>query len=256
MARNGVRSEKLQALILSRRNVGEADRLLTLFTREYGLLKVLAKGVRRIPSRRGGHLEPLTSVLVEVTGQGSRRFLAAVEPRDTWPALHQDRVALAHATSMAFAVTNLFAQEEAQALLFDALSQALAGLAALSVEQQELVDISVLQLALNRAGLWPDFTTCQVCGEQSPQRPVVLDVTSGGWRCATCALLPYEQPLTVTQRVLVALQWLSKHPGQVSQLALGGVDQRALLHVLRDYITVLAAVGDISGTSTFAVASS
>lgn len=50
------------AVILKRKNIGEADRIITLFSREYGKLRVLAKGIRKISSRRGPHLEVFSFV--------------------------------------------------------------------------------------------------------------------------------------------------------------------------------------------------
>lgn len=52
-----LRSYKTQAIILSRRNFGEADKLITIFTKEFGKKKILAKGIRRIHSRRAPYLE-------------------------------------------------------------------------------------------------------------------------------------------------------------------------------------------------------
>lgn len=46
-----------EAVVLSRRNFGEADRIITLFTRDQGKITVLAKGVRRPRSKKAGHLE-------------------------------------------------------------------------------------------------------------------------------------------------------------------------------------------------------
>lgn len=48
---------KTEAIILSRRNFGEADRIVTFFTKDYGKLNALAKGVRRPRSKKAGHLE-------------------------------------------------------------------------------------------------------------------------------------------------------------------------------------------------------
>lgn len=48
---------KAHGIVLKRRNVGEADRMITLFTKEQGKIRVIAKGIRRIHSRRGPHLE-------------------------------------------------------------------------------------------------------------------------------------------------------------------------------------------------------
>lgn len=57
-----MRSHKVEGLILKRSNLGEADKLLTIFTRRRGKIKVLAKGVRRIKSRRAPHLELFNQV--------------------------------------------------------------------------------------------------------------------------------------------------------------------------------------------------
>jgi DNA repair protein RecO (recombination protein O) len=50
-------SYKTEGIVLKRINFGEADRLLTLYSKHYGKIRVLAKGVRRVTSRKGGNLE-------------------------------------------------------------------------------------------------------------------------------------------------------------------------------------------------------
>jgi DNA repair protein RecO (recombination protein O) len=52
----------VSAVILKRRNWGETDKILTLLTREIGKIRVIAKGVRKINSKRGGFLEPFRIV--------------------------------------------------------------------------------------------------------------------------------------------------------------------------------------------------
>lgn len=48
---------KTEGIILKRTNFGEADRIITVFTRKHGKIKILAKGVRRITSRRSPNIE-------------------------------------------------------------------------------------------------------------------------------------------------------------------------------------------------------
>jgi DNA repair protein RecO (recombination protein O) len=62
---------RIEAVVLKRSNYGEADRIVTLFSREVGKLVVVAKGVRKITSKRLGSLEPgtLLSALV-IKGKG------------------------------------------------------------------------------------------------------------------------------------------------------------------------------------------
>ena len=54
------RTFRAQGLVLRHFEYGEADRILTIFTLEHGKIKAIAKGVRKIGSRKAGHLEPLT----------------------------------------------------------------------------------------------------------------------------------------------------------------------------------------------------
>ena len=48
---------KTEGVILSHKNFAEADRILTIYTRDFGKIVALAKGVRRPRSRKAGHLE-------------------------------------------------------------------------------------------------------------------------------------------------------------------------------------------------------
>lgn len=51
------RSYKTEGVVLKRKNFGEADRLLTIYSKHYGKIRVIAKGVRRTTSRKAGSLE-------------------------------------------------------------------------------------------------------------------------------------------------------------------------------------------------------
>lgn len=54
----------VHGIILSRRNVGEADRIVTLFSKEQGKIRVIAKGIRKITSKRAAHLEVFREVFI------------------------------------------------------------------------------------------------------------------------------------------------------------------------------------------------
>ncbi|MDR0416005.1 MAG: DNA repair protein RecO, partial [Propionibacteriaceae bacterium] len=55
-----------EAVVLRTRKLGEADRIITLLTREHGLVRAVAKGVRRTSSRFGARLEPFSRVDVQI----------------------------------------------------------------------------------------------------------------------------------------------------------------------------------------------
>lgn len=56
------RTYKTEGIILKRANFGEADRILTIYTKHYGKIRALAKGVRKVTSRKGGNVEAFNHV--------------------------------------------------------------------------------------------------------------------------------------------------------------------------------------------------
>lgn len=66
-----MKTYKVEAIILKRQNYSEADKILTIFSKEKGKFKVIAKGVRKITSRRAGSLELFNHLsLVVCEGNG------------------------------------------------------------------------------------------------------------------------------------------------------------------------------------------
>ena len=74
---------KTEAIIIKRMNLGEADRIVTAFSRDFGKIRFVAKGVRRIKSKFGGSVEPFyKSELLIVNGK-SLDILSNAEIKET-----------------------------------------------------------------------------------------------------------------------------------------------------------------------------
>lgn len=61
-----MRSYKTEGIIIKRKDFGEADRILTVFTKNQGKIKIVAKGVRKISSRRSSHVELLNQSILTI----------------------------------------------------------------------------------------------------------------------------------------------------------------------------------------------
>lgn len=59
-----MRAFKTEGIIIKRRDFRDADRILTVFTKQYGKIQVKAAGIRRIPSRRSPHVELLNHAVL------------------------------------------------------------------------------------------------------------------------------------------------------------------------------------------------
>lgn len=77
-----MRTHKTEGIVLKRRNFGEADRILTILSRESGKIIVKAPGVRRIPSRRASHIELLNLCKLTLYSS-SKNFMPIVTEAQT-----------------------------------------------------------------------------------------------------------------------------------------------------------------------------
>jgi DNA repair protein RecO (recombination protein O) len=55
-------SHKSLGIVICRRNLFEADRILTIFTKDHGKIRVIAKGIRKLKSKLAGSLEPFSVI--------------------------------------------------------------------------------------------------------------------------------------------------------------------------------------------------
>jgi len=72
------------AIVLSRFDLGEADRVLTIITPELGKLKIIAKGVRRTTSRLGGSLEPFAELRIALARGRTFDVVTEVKVGHAW----------------------------------------------------------------------------------------------------------------------------------------------------------------------------
>jgi len=79
-----------EGIIIKRSNFGEADRILTVITPYKGKIKIVAKGVRRITSRRGGNVELLNKVKLHIYEGKGMPILTEAQSVETFPKIKSD----------------------------------------------------------------------------------------------------------------------------------------------------------------------
>lgn len=116
---------RVSAIVLKRRDQGEADRLLTVLTRDRGKLTLLAKGVRRQASRKAGHIEPFTQVDLLVAKGKSLDLVTQAETIEAHRALREDLWRSTWAYYVAELADAFTLDEGPQELLFDLVAETL-----------------------------------------------------------------------------------------------------------------------------------
>ena len=93
-----MRSFRAEGIVIKRSNYSESDRIVTIFTKQNGKIKVKATGVRKIASRRSGHIELLNYCIFGLYQGKSMPTLTEVESKESFPLLKKDlkRIGLAY----------------------------------------------------------------------------------------------------------------------------------------------------------------
>src|SRR5262245_44951411 len=120
-----------EGVVLKPHAPGHPSRLVTVFTRDHGLRKLVAKGARKLPSRFGYALEPLSRsrLVFYLKPDRDLHLLSRAEVVDALGSRLSDLSRLAHAQAALELVDRLVWGEEPHARLYALLVQALAGCA-------------------------------------------------------------------------------------------------------------------------------
>ena len=172
------------AVVLKRMDLGEADRIVTLFSRDEGKIRAVAKGVRRTTSRAAGHLEPftLTDVLFAVG-----RELDVISQADTLEAFRSVRENLeltTHAYYLAEVVDLLTEDRLENRAVFYALVE---GLHNLGTASDSRLVLNVFHLRLLEAlGYRPELRECVSCRAEIGPQKNHFSALLGGVLCPSC----------------------------------------------------------------------
>ena len=170
--------------------LGEADRVLHVYTADRGRVGAVAKGVRRTKSRFGGRLEPLSHVeLMLHQGSGELQTVTGADLRASHHEAREDPYRLAVGLIGAEAMLKLFTEQEANERAFTALTRFLDRLDEVSSRAPSRPALDPLVLSFQLKLLWlsgymPHLQGCVECGAEEDL--VGYAPAAGGAVCRDC----------------------------------------------------------------------
>ncbi len=173
-----------EAVILRRRDLGEADRLLTVFSREHGKLRQIAKGVRRPRSRKAGHLELFNRVRLLVARGRDLDIITQAEAIDSYPHIHSDLLLVSHAGYAIELLDHFTVDTEQNANLYALIQKTLERLDQ-GANPSNVVRHFELRL-LDEVGFRPELFQCVACGAEIRPETQFFSYEKGGVLCPTC----------------------------------------------------------------------
>lgn len=198
-----------EGLVLGTVKLGEADRVITLLTRQHGKIRAVAKGVRRTSSKFGARLEPFMYVDLQCFIGKNLDTIVQVETIGAYGQPISQDYDLYLAASAIIETANRLVQSEREPQLqqFLLATGAIRTLATAGYQAQNVLD-SYLLRALAIGGWALSLTVCAKCARPGDYRS--FSISQGGAVCSVCvrpgATLLHPETTTHLSALLVG-QW-------------------------------------------------
>ncbi len=180
---------KTKGIVLRRQDLGEADRILTIYTSKYGKVRAKALGVRKVLSKLGGHLELFNIVDLSLVEGKGLDTITACRAQESFRNLRADL----KKTSLAYYVVELLdkltPEKQKDYRIFKLLKEILA-----TLNQKTIIGTDKLYLVirsfelrfLSLLGYAPQLKKCLTCGKLIKPNLNYFSLKLGGLLCARC----------------------------------------------------------------------
>ena len=223
-----------EAIIIKRTKLGEADRILTLFTPEFGKIRAVAKGTRRPQSKLGGHVELLTHSRLQLAHGRNLDIITQAQTIESFMPLKND-LSLMSCGLYLSELIDAFTAEDVEAgqlfiLFCDMLHQ---------LEQTDNRDTLLRYFELqvfNLTGYRPQLQRCASCNTLLEPITNSFCANQGGVICPECTLTePSARPLSLNALKVLRL-WQNCSYDTAHKVNINSTLSLELEQILREYI--------------------
>lgn len=223
---------KTEAIVLRARDCGEADKLLVLYSREYGKMRAMAHGVCKPVSRKRGAVQPFCHSRFLMYRGRELDSVSQCEALEAFPALRCDLEKFVYASYLAELVEAITPEGEPGEPLFLLF---LTTLHLLTYNDVELLTRAFEVRATCFVGYRPQLEVCVYCGGPL-HGSLRFSPSSGGVLCENC--WPVDpMALSCNKGVIEILKlFLRWHPARLPQLQVSRSARNQLKELMRKFL--------------------
>jgi DNA repair protein RecO (recombination protein O) len=190
------RSLRVEGIVLQHTDFGEADRLLTIYTRELGKIRAVVKGVRKPRSRKAGHIEPFSRAALLLARGRDLFILTQAEAIEIYTQIKEDLVLLGYGSYIIELLTSFTYEEEENPSLYRLVRNALSRLD--RGDDPNLVTHYYEIRLLDMAGYRPQLFYCVQCKAEIKAEDQFFSPAKGGVLCPKCGRRsPESRPISI-----------------------------------------------------------
>ena len=224
------RTYKTEAVVLKQTPLGEADRILALYTPDLGKVRAVAKGVRRTKSRLGGHLELLNQVSVSIAQGRNLDVINEAQVVQTFQGLRGDLRPLSRALFVAELVEGFATEWSPNTPLYRLLVDVLGWLD--STERPDLLVPFFEMHLVDCCGYRPELYSCVECRTRLEPGDYLFDCSAGGVVCNSCRATSGQPLIPLSLNGMKVLRFLQREQAY-SRVEGLGVPPRLLSEIER-----------------------
>ncbi len=222
------------AIVLRQRRLGDADKILTLYTAGLGKIDAVAKGVRKTRSRMAGHVEPLSQAMFQLAKGKTLDIVTQVETIESFQAIRYDLERMSRALYACELLDKFTEPHEENFALYRLLLDTLRRMT--SGNEIEIAVRFYEMALLDATGYRPELEECVTCRARLAPVTNYWTAAGGGVVCASCSTEDTAARPISANAVKVLRLLLHGRFSDVARVAIGPQLSAELEGVLLEYV--------------------
>jgi DNA repair protein RecO (recombination protein O) len=195
-----------EAILISVRDFGDADKMVTLFSREYGKITAFAYGARRPKNRLSGGMQLFTHLEATLAAGRNYDTIKQCEIQNPFRHIREDLECLAYGMFIAEMVMELCPERQPEPKIFELLQDVLP---VLTERNPRIVALACAWQMLAFSGYLPDMGICGLCGQPIKGAGIYYDMHRGSvcMSCGEKVSLATDERLRAFILSLLTMDW-------------------------------------------------
>lgn len=188
---------KTEGIVLKSMEYEEADKIVTIYTKNYGKITAIAKGVRKTKSKFGSSLEILTHSIFLIYKGRNIDIVSQTEILESFFSTCKEVIKFAFAANCIEVVNRLTEEREINIGLFNLLKEVLHYLK--ESNDPKLLSLSFKWQTMSILGYRPSLNNCCRCNKSvEDQKEMYFNIREGGLMCKNCIAEDKEECIKVS----------------------------------------------------------
>lgn len=176
------------AINLRSYDLSDADKIVVMYSKEHGIIRSVAKGVKRPKSKLGARMDSLVANTLQFSRGRNLDTVCQAQTINSFRKIRENILKLSCSSYISEIVANFGLEEDpASEETYNLLYSALSGISDAKSKKEILISVIKFQLKMMLiSGIVPELDTCLICGKSIADEPMYFSKERCGVVCCCC----------------------------------------------------------------------